>query len=77
MPAPDPASIRRPVFSAGEAAAAHGFPNKSGMSNKNNVMLDLIQHPCGVDEGQDRASSSPPVKLATTHGFRIKSGMTN
>ncbi|MEO3432703.1 hypothetical protein [Inquilinus sp. CAU 1745] len=25
------------------------------MTNKNNVMLDLIQHPCGVDAERDPA----------------------
>ncbi|MEO3433739.1 hypothetical protein [Inquilinus sp. CAU 1745] len=47
------------------------------MTNKNNVMLDLIQHPCGIDSGRGRARSFAVGEAGTAYGFRIKSGMTN
>ncbi|MEO3433400.1 hypothetical protein [Inquilinus sp. CAU 1745] len=49
-------------FAAGEAAKAYGFRIKSGMTNKNNVMLDLLQHPCGVENDGTAPDSSPPVR---------------
>ncbi|MEO3435088.1 hypothetical protein [Inquilinus sp. CAU 1745] len=59
-----------------ETAAAYGSQIKSGMTNKNNVMLDLIQHPCGVDGSRNRVRSFAAGEAVGAYGFRIKSGMT-
>ncbi|MEO3434372.1 hypothetical protein [Inquilinus sp. CAU 1745] len=51
---------RRFFFAGGAAQTAYGFRIKSEMTNKNNVMLDLIQHPCAA--GRERPSCRRPIK---------------
>ncbi|MEO3432974.1 hypothetical protein [Inquilinus sp. CAU 1745] len=62
----------------------HGFRIKSGMTNKNNVVPQPAQRHAGPDPASMRRRRPPDAaqffadgEAALTHGFRIKSGMTN